>query len=505
MHRKRIICIGSGLAAWHLALHLTSNIDIWMLSNGGISQTNSHLAKGGIAVPYNEQDIQNHISDTLKAGDGLCEKEAVEDIISEAPNLFADLQHIGIAFSQECTLEGGHSKSRIRHIGDETGRFLLQAIHQRVLCKHQIRHMPASVVLSLSVNKGVCIGVSTWNQLTNTLEQITADAVVICSGGCGNLYQHHTNALTANGEGYAIASDAGAHLLNMEFMQFHPTKLFDPMNNLHYLITEAFRGAGAVITDSNNHEIMQGIHPMESLAPRDIVSRTMFKTMIQQQVPHLHLNFSNVNKVSFQKTFPALYDTCELIGVMNSKKIPVTPAAHYQCGGVVTDTNGQTTLVNLYAAGEVAYTGLHGANRLASNSLIELLVMSRRIANQLNKQETKIDKKHHFKKLPEIKPMGDISYITYGIQRIMWEHFGILRSKTLMVEGLKRLNQLEKKINTQLHEGIEQQTKNRFTTARLIAEQAILRKESKGCHYLENSLEDDILTTINRVEDEVSV
>lgn len=488
-YSKRIICAGNGLAALNLALHVADDTELLILAAADLSGSNSYLAKGGIAIPLQQEDAERHIQDTLTAGDGLCDEAVVRELIYEAPSLINMLQRFGLHFDSSLSREGGHSCARIHHVADETGKHVVKTLHHHVVRKKNVKILAAHHLLSLYMNQGVCTGAVVGDSVTQKVKLITADAVVLATGGCGNLYQYHTNAPFSNGEGYAIAERAGAQIADMEFVQFHPTRLYDPLSKHHVLITEAFRGAGAVLRDHTMCDLMADVHPLGSLAPRDVVSRSMHTCMKVSDHDFLWLDFSKVDMELMKGDFPALFSMCTQKGFMKNKRIPVTPAAHYMCGGVVTDTFGATTIPGLYAVGEVARTGLHGANRLASNSLMELLVISKRLAERLN--ETGAVNKHQTVELPITSDHPHAVYVNpvlRKVKRIMWEYFGIVRNAVSMQHGLEELYQLQACLPPlSLTADITlQQTHHAVHAATLIARSALMRKESRGCHYRED-------------------
>lgn len=487
MYRKRIICIGNGLAALNLALHLEEDTELFIVGTATIAGTNSYLAKGGIAIPLDEADALKHIDDTLIAGDGLCDKEVVEYIIGKAQGVLTGLERLGIVFDESISLEGGHSAARIRHLSDETGKHLITQLYEKVLAKPNIHLLTPYNAVDLFKHDNRCKGVYISAKGTNILELITADAVVLATGGCGNLFQHHTNAGNANGEGYAMAYTVSATMRDMEFMQFHPTKFYATTSTENILITEAFRGAGAIIRNANGDDIMQSHHKLGSLAPRDIVSRTLYEQMRATDQPHVWLDYQNVDPHLMQQSFPTIQHLCDQNGLHHNRHIPVSPAAHYMCGGIETNLNGQTSVPNLFAVGEVACTGLHGANRLASNSLLELFVVSKQMATYINKMQPEIVHTRVTTEYPPIDHTDTVKQMTTTLQHIMWNHFGIVRHSENMKEGLFRLKCLQEQlllINPAYSIQLKQM-QNRLHTATFIAQAAYARKESVGCHYID--------------------
>ncbi|MDP1725695.1 MAG: L-aspartate oxidase [Bacteroidota bacterium] len=485
--RRRIICAGNGLATLNFAIHLRTDVELLIIAADDFSISNSFMAKGGIAIPVSETDIEQHIRDTIVTGDGLCNVEAVKDIIGAGRQLIPDLEQVGFVFDDSMGREGGHSTSRIRHVGDETGRYLTQHLQKKVMKMPNVHILSPLQLLDLKFENNVCTGVLVGDKRNDVLQWISGDAVVLATGGCGNLYRNNTNGILTNGEGFAIANRAGAKLSGMEFMQFHPTMLYQKHSGTNALITEAFRGAGAVLRNHEMKDLMHDIHPSGSLAPRDIVSRSMYNEMKATGVESLWLDFSSISKERVEKEFPSLYQICKQNGYLASSRIPVTPAAHYMCGGVITNTLGETSMEGLYAIGEIANTGLHGANRLASNSLLELMVVSERAAKQINNMPEKNEKTIIPFKGDSRDLNSVIDKMTEHLKSLMWANFGIIRNEAEMNRGITELNTMQDELNV-LHkkESINialNQMINRVQTALLIAQSAIHRKESKGCHY----------------------
>ena len=487
MNKKKIICIGSGMASLNLALHIPNNVDLTIIASGSKTDCNSFMAKGGVAIPVNEEDIGFHIEDTLIAGDGLCDPFAVEDLITSAPLMLQSLTEKGLLFDQHLALEGGHSRHRIHHLADESGRLLMKQLYQKVSAKHNVKFLYFHHVLNLLVSNNQCYGVVVTDTRSNTILEMRANAIVLATGGSGGLFLNHTNAATSNGEGFALAARAGAALMDMEFIQFHPTTFAIGTSDNNPLITEAFRGAGAILRDEHNNDFMHLMHPLGSLAPRDIVSRSMHELMEKTGAKQVWLDYSSIPDKEIKQHFPALFNLFETNNFHHHKRVPVVPAAHYTCGGVKTDLNGKTNVSSLFAVGEVAATGLHGANRLASNSLMELLIISERIAKQVDQLEEKLDIPAVQFKTSTNNMCWFTSEINNKMKAIMWKYFGIIRNETDMKIGEKELMNMLTEVKS-LEEpfaiNIELLSmQNKLEAALIIAEQAIERKESRGSHY----------------------
>lgn len=484
--RRKVIIIGSGMAGLYLAGCLDSSIEVTLLCENDYFNSNSYLAKGGIAIPVSDTDALQHVHDTLIAGDGLCNPDVVEKIIGEGHGLISDLGFTGFVFDQSISHEGGHRSSRIRHVGDETGRYLMEHIWLHIQHKSNIRIQSGYAVTDLLYDGDRCNGVVAYNKLFHRLIHFYADAVVIAGGGCGSLYLRNTGNGFATGEMIALASRYGANIEGMEFMQFHPTMMYEKGMDNNMLITEALRGAGAILEDDRGSDIMCGVHPMGSLAPRDIVSRTLYRNMEERETPFVWLNYSKISIPEMKERFPSLLLTCIRNGFSTHKQIPVTPAAHYTCGGIVAGIDGQTSLKGLFAIGESASTGLHGANRLASNSLLELLVMARQSANTLNKNLEPFQSPSY----REVKMNGEERDYhpkeNQAVKNILWRHFGIVRNKPSMHNGLAKLQELKAQVSQYNNSIGLQRIKNRIECALLVAAAAAARTKSVGCHYVED-------------------
>jgi L-aspartate oxidase len=405
--------------------------------------------------------------------------------------VYNDLENRGVLFDKSISKEGGHSVHRIRHISDETGRYLIQSLQKDVSQKSNVKIYKNCHLLDLIVEDGECKGL--WFADTNKhrIKSMRADAIVLAAGGGANLYKYHTNSFFANAEAISIAYRAGAYVSGMEFVQFHPTKLYEKNIGHHLLITEALRGAGAVIRNQAGDEIMNGVHELKSLAPRDIVSKTMFRQMMTENADCLKLDISSVSKSQMKSDFPLLDAVCNLEGFYNKMEIPVTPAAHYFCGGIVTGLNAETNIKNLFAIGESASTGLHGANRLASNSLLELFVMGESLAKFLNNElETKAELKNIVLSVQADWNHSESDEFLIQIKEIMWKGFGIVRTHQQMMISLNGILNLLNRIDCLISEKGNLihlvKSKNICLAALLVAESALQRRESRGCHYRED-------------------
>jgi len=391
VHRTDFVVVGSGIAGLTFALRASEQAEVVVVTKKERSESNTNYAQGGIAGVLSPEDtFELHIQDTLNAGAGLCHEEAVRVLVHEGPRQIRRLIELGARFDMERDAqgnpvlalgrEGGHSRNRIVHYADQTGweieRTLLEATRHRpriILHEHFF-------ALDLIVHEGECVGVWVWNTHADEPEAFLARAVLLATGGCGQVYPHTTNPSIATGDGIAMAWRAGACVANLEFMQFHPTTLYHP-DSRSFLISEAVRGEGAILRLPDGTPFMEKYHPMKDLAPRDVVARAIDAEMKRLGIPCVYLDITHRPAEFLRQRFPAIYSKLQSVGIdMAREWIPVVPAAHYMCGGVQTDLLGRTSLPRLYAAGEVACTGVHGANRLASNSLLEALVFADRAA-----------------------------------------------------------------------------------------------------------------------------
>lgn len=482
---KRVICCGGGMAAIWFALCLPESIELLWVLEDDPNQSNSYMAKGGLAVPVSAEDIEVHVQDTLRAGGGRCDEAVVRRIISNAPALFDSLREQGIVFDETPGREGGHQVARIRSIEDRTGMFLVDQLWEKVKQRKNTIFLHGYAAIRLEAEAGIWKAIHLAELATGKCVRLEAAAMVLATGGTGNLFIHPTNGPHANGEGLAMAEEIGAVVKDLEFIQFHPTRLYAPSLNENVLITEAFRGAGAIIRGWEGEDLMQKVHPMGSLAPRDIISQAMFRYMEETGNPYVWLDFSAVDNNHFQTRFPYLYQLAQQHRFMEQRRFPVTPAAHYQCGGLVVNEQASTNISGLYAIGEVACTGLHGANRLASNSLLELFHYGKICADIIAKDEQLGPNHQDETKVLTVSPMM-LGHWHHRIQELMWKYYGIIRHQDLMVEGLEQLELLREGVET--IKGAELNQRRlllRLHAATLIAKAALARKESAGCHLVE--------------------
>ena len=500
----RFLVIGTGVAglhtAWRVAQGVAGEGDVLLLTKRTLFDSATTYAQGGIAAALGAGDSPAlHRADTLAAGAALCDADAVQVLVEEGPSRVRELQTAGAAFDLTPTgeimlgREAAHSRDRIVHArGDQTGAEVARTLIARVRAERRIQVLEHARVLDLVVDVGArgrrCAGARA--SVAGRAVEIAADATVLATGGCGQVYRHTTNPLVATGDGYAIAHRAGALLADMEFVQFHPTAL-DTAENPLALISEAVRGEGAQLLNGAYERFMPARHAQAELAPRDVVAREIFRE--QQRTGRVWLDARTLGgtrrataaasgtRVRFAERFPGIYALCTARGIDPARDlIPVTPAAHYMMGGVVTDLDGRASLDGLWAVGEVARTGVHGANRLASNSLLEGLVFAERVARDLlGAARPRVGPRRRGDW--DVAPLADrgaAQVAADAVRTVMWEHAAIDRTEDGLSRCLQRLRQIEARLRAGMTE-----EHNLVTTARLIAEGAIRRRESRGGHY----------------------
>jgi len=480
--RTRFLVVGSGVAGLHTAWRASADGDVMVLTKRSLFDSATAYAQGGIAAALGAGDSPElHRKDTLAAGAALCDAEAVEVLVEEGPARVRELATAGARFDLEpggnfkLGREAAHSRRRIVHAhGDQTGAEVARTLIKRVRESERIDVLEKARILDLIVKDGVTFGVRA--AVAGKAVEIIADATVLATGGCGQVYRYTTNPQVATGDGYAIAHRAGATLADMEFVQFHPTALDTPENPLQ-LISEAVRGEGAVLLNEDGERFMLKRHKLAELAPRDVVAREIFREKAGGR--RVFLDARMLGPV-FEKRFPGIFAICRARGIDPANDlIPVTPAAHYMMGGIVTDLRGRASLNRLYACGEVARTGVHGANRLASNSLLEGLVFAERVARdmiQMKKLPTPPRKRTW--DVPLLRDRGAAQVAADSIRQVMWDHCGIDRSAKGLRLGLAKLTEIESRLPL----GATEET-NMAQTSLLIADAALLRKESRGGHY----------------------
>ncbi len=487
------LVIGSGIAGLNFVLEAAKSGTVAIVTKKELMESNSNYAQGGIAAVLDKHDsFAKHIKDTLQAGCYLNDKKAVSVMVKEGPKQIQRLIEFGVGFNRErnklnLTKEGGHSFRRIANAKDTTGKEIERALVFNVRHHKNIFIFESHLAIDLIINKGKCLGVLVLDDEQKKIKIFNSKITALATGGAGQVYQRNCNPKIATGDGLAMAQRAGAVLRDMEFIQFHPTALNKKSKPI-LLISESLRGEGAFLVNSQKEKFMSKYHSLVDLAPRDIVSRAVYEELKKGSV---YLDIRHKGSAYIKHRFPYLYNELWWCGIkMDKELIPIAPAAHYVCGGVHTNLNGQTNIANLFAFGEVAHTGVHGGNRLASNSLLECVVFSYRAAkaakniikNFKDKDKTKI-------RLPKVKPLinGQLNIFKKEIQKIMWQNVGIAREYKKMIETLERLKNIEKETNKLYSQGVNRkiiELRNLVQVAILITSAALIRKQSVCAHYL---------------------
>jgi L-aspartate oxidase len=480
--RTRFLVVGSGVAGLHTAWRASENGEVMLLTKRSLFDSATAYAQGGIAAALGAGDSPKlHSRDTLAAGAALCDEEAVRVLVEEGPSRVRELQVAGAEFdlgpkgSLLLGREAAHSRRRIVHShGDRTGAEVARTLVERVRDSKQTNVLERARVLDLIVENGRCAGVRA--SVTGGAVEIRADATVLATGGCGQVFRYTTNPVVATGDGYAIAHRAGVAVTDMEFVQFHPTALDTPENPLA-LVSEAVRGEGAVLLNGDRRRFKPERHGLAELAPRDVVAREIFNE--HRRTGSVFLDARAMGE-RFGERFPGILALCLARGIdPRTDLIPVTPAAHYMMGGIDTDLAGHSRLSHLYACGEVSCTGVHGANRLASNSLLEGLVFAERIARDLaSVPRSSTPKRAGRWKVPELPDRGAAQVAADSIRALMWGKSGIERNARGLRECLEALTDIHERLPPGATEEL-----NLCETAMLIARSAIERKESRGGHY----------------------
>ncbi len=512
------LVIGSGIAGLISALNASSLGKVIVISKTKPDDCNTSLAQGGIAavLPGSDDSISLHIEDTLRVGAGLANPRIVEKVISYAPNVIAKLKRLGVNFTVkegpddgfDLTREGGHSRNRILHVADYTGRAIEEVLLEKVRKNPRITLLENHMAIDLLTQHHIpnysmkpwekieCYGAYVYDTKNEIVHTILARKTILASGGAGRLYQYTTNSQIATGDGIAMAYRAGAKVANLEFVQFHPTVLYEPSedDNPAFLISESVRGEGGILVNSRGERFMKKYHPMGELAPRDIVARAIDHELKETGDKYVFIDIRHLDPNFIKKRFPNIYENCLKRGIDITKDlIPVVPAAHYLCGGVVVDEYGRTDIDNLYACGEVAHTGLHGANRLASNSLLEACAFADFCFDDIKKHGLG---SKEFPTLPDWDDSGIFDSKEWVIIRhnfrvlraLMWDYMGIVRKVSRLEKALKRIRLIWQEVddfyrtNPVRRKMLE--LRNMTYVAELMIRSALMRHESRGLHYL---------------------
>jgi L-aspartate oxidase len=512
MVQANYLVIGSGVAGLTYAVKIAQRFPdktVIIVTKADEEESNTKYAQGGVAVVLDleEDSFKKHIQDTLVAGDGLCDEDVVEMVIKEGPKRLKELMHWGASFDLnesgelDLGLEGGHSEYRVVHHKDITGyeveRVLLEQVHKlanvTVLSHHFAMDLITEHHLNIPESKNItCFGAYVLDQSTGAIITIKADSTLLASGGIGRVYGNTTNPIIATGDGIAMAYRARAEIKDMEFVQFHPTALYDHSDGRSFLISEAVRGFGAILRDKNGHRFMPLYDKRAELASRDVVSQSIDAELKKSGDTHVFLDCTHLDIIAFKNHFPNIYQECLLHHIDIEKDwIPVVPASHYLCGGIVVDMNGRTSVDNLFACGECSRTGLHGANRLASNSLLEALVY----AHNIFEYHTAHPPDPNYTIIPKWNDQGTsipkeyvlIQHNIKQLQALMRDYVGIVRSNSRLAKAERHLDLIYKeveelyksaKINTELCE-----LRNMVNVAHLIIRQSMERKDNKGGYY----------------------
>lgn len=528
------LVIGSGIAGLTYALKIAKTFPekkVTIITKTNTDETNTKYAQGGIAGVWDEEkdSYQKHIEDTLIAGDGLCNNDIVEIVVKEGPERIKEIINYGANFDKDETgdyalgKEGGHSESRILHHKDVTGKEMERALLATVSAIKNIEIINHCFVIDIitqhhlgylitkSTQNITCYGVYVLNQSTKQIEKIVSNVTLLATGGCGQAYRATTNPKIATGDGIAMVYRAKGRIENMEFIQFHPTALYEPGISPSFLITEAVRGDGGILRNKQGEAFMERYDERKDLAPRDIVARAIDNEMKKNGTEYVYLDCTHLSKEKFIHHFPNIYEKCLSIGIdVSQHMIPVAPAAHYSCGGIKTNEYAQTSIHNLYACGECASTGLHGANRLASNSLLEAMVFAHRAYLHVKKNySTLINNTIQESEIPDWNAKGttdpkEMILITQSLkelQQIMSDYVGIVRTDVRLARAMKRLDLLfeeteqlyrSTKVSPQLCE-----LRNLITVGYLIVKGAQFRKESRGLHFnTDHPLKSELLQNI---------
>lgn len=507
-HSTDVLIVGSGAAGLTLALKVASQYKVTVLSKGNLKEGSTLYAQGGIAAVFDtkKDSIDSHVDDTLTAGAGLCDEPAVRYTAEHAKECMQWLIDQGVPFDQfedkkgktkfHLTREGGHSHRRILHAADATGKAVQTTLIDRVLNHDNItllsRYNAVDLITQDTNDNKRCVGAYVWNRKQEQVEVMRAKYIILATGGASKVYLYTSNPDVASGDGIAMAWRAGCSVTNMEFNQFHPTSLYHP-DAQNFLITEAMRGEGAHLVRGDGSRFMPEFDERAELAPRDIVARAIDFEMKRSGANCVYLDISHKEKDFIIEHFPTIYAKCLSVGIDITKEpIPVVPAAHYTCGGITTNVDGQTAISNLFAVGEVAYTGLHGANRMASNSLLECIVYAHAAGEKIISQQAFDNFQGQIAPWDESRVTDSdeeivITHNWHELRLFMWDYVGIVRTTKRLERALHRVELLKSEITDYYrHFRVSNnllELRNLVTVSELIIRSALERKESRGLHY----------------------
>ncbi|MCZ6797491.1 MAG: L-aspartate oxidase [Gammaproteobacteria bacterium] len=498
-----VVILGSGAAGLSVALHLPATISIAILAKNNLEQYSSYFAQGGISAVLEPDDsVEQHVEDTMIAGAGLCDQAVVTFTAAAGKQSIQWLAGLGMPFTKDrqeisssgfhLTREGGHSKRRVVHAADATGRALQQTLDAHVQERPNIKIFDQHIAIDLIHRNNHCQGLYALNRSDQHIDVFAAQNVVLATGGASKVYLYTSNPDGSTGDGIAMAWRAGCRVANMEFIQFHPTCLYHPEAK-SFLISEAVRGEGGKLILPDGERFMSRFDDRAELAPRDIVARAIDHEMKRLGVDCVYLDISHKSRAFIKSHFPTIYQRCKELDIdITSEPIPVVPAAHYTCGGVMTNLSGQTDIENLYAVGEVAYTGLHGANRMASNSLLECLVFARSAAEHIAESHSPAVKSKPLPRWDESQVTDSDEDIVVAhnwdeLRRFMWDYVGIVRTDKRLQRALHRAQLLKQEINDYYGNYKVSpdllELRNLVVVAELIVRSAMQRKESRGLHF----------------------
>lgn len=491
-----VIIVGTGLSGLYTALSISDNKQIALITKDRIEENNSNLAQGGISVTFDPNQYQSHIDDTLSAGSNYNKLSAVELLVKEGAQHIDQLVSMGIGFDRDdngdllTTKEGGHRLKRIVHAKDETGKAVISVLIDAIKSKANVTIFTHTFMVDVLTNQAQTYGISAIQANQRILLQ--APIVVMATGGIGHIYAHTTNAITSTGDGIAAAIRANAAVKGMEFVQFHPTAYYSTSGDQRFLISEAVRGEGGILRNEKGQAFMADKHPLKDLAPRDIVSQAILNEIKNATLPHVFLDVTHLDSDYFKRRFPMIYHTCLKSGINIAKQyIPVRPVEHYVMGGIATSLNCETTINGLYAVGETTWTGLHGANRLASNSLLECLVFGYRAAQAINTAKP-------VSTMPDIvaAPAKTIAMsaevLLKNVQAILTEHAYVFRTEQGLQQAQQTIDTLYQQVAHQYCQTVKDVIAvNALYCAKAIVYSAIKRKKSLGAHQIIEEENDD--------------